>query len=84
MAVIREYYMTRNDGVKIFRSYSDKDVYIRKEGTDLTDVEMYDVEDAHCEYTETDEPITPTEEPNENAQKAEAFDYLTGRSTADE
>ena len=83
MAVIREYYMTRNDGVKIFRSYSDKDVYIRKEGTDLTGVEMYDVEDAHFVYVETDTPIE-TEEPNETAQKAEAFDYLTGRSTADE
>lgn len=57
MAVIREYYMTRNDGVKIFLSYSDKDVYIRKEGTDLTDVEMYDVEDAHFVYVETDTPI---------------------------
>lgn len=83
MAVIREYYMTRNDGVKIFRSYSDKDVYIRKEGTDLTGVEMYDVEDTHFVYVETDTPIE-TEEPNEIAQKAEAFDYLTGRSAADE
>ena len=83
MAIIREYYMTRNDSVKIFRSYSDKDVYIRKEGTDLTDVEMYDVEDAHFVYVETDTPIE-IEEPNETAQKAEAFDYLTGRSAADD
>ena len=62
MAVIREYYMTRNDGVKIFRSYSDKDVYIRKEGTDLTDVEMYDVEDEHFVYVETDTPIEAEED----------------------
>ena len=62
MAVIREYYMTRNDGVKIFRSYSDKDVYIRKEGTDLTDVEMCDVEDAHLVYVETDTPIEAEED----------------------
>ena len=82
MAVIREYYMTRNDGVKIFRSYSDKDVYIRKEGTDLTDVEMYDVEDAHFVYVETDAPIEE-ESQTETEQKAAAFDYLTGRSTAD-
>lgn len=79
MAVIRKYYMTRNDGMKIFRSYSDKDVYIRKEGTDLTDVEMYDVEGAIFEYVETDVPIEEAELIDEIQQKAAAFNYLTGR-----
>lgn len=64
------------------KNYSDSGYYIERDGVRYS--EAIDPSDILREYTETDEPITPTEEPNETAQKAEAFDYLTGRSTADD
>ena len=37
--IIREFYMTRKDGVNLYKTYSDKGVYIIKQGTD----EKYDI-----------------------------------------
>lgn len=62
--VIKEFYETRKDGVRLFKSYSDRGVYIQKIGTDEVYESAIDVEDATFEYTETDEPI-PAEEPIE-------------------
>ena len=64
------------------KQYSDSGFYIERDGEKYS--EAIDPSGILREYTETDEPITPTEEPNETAQKAEAFDYLTGRSTTDD
>lgn len=73
--------LTIND--RLFtKNYSDSGYYIERDGVRYS--EAIDPSDILREYTETDEPITPTEEPNETAQKAEAFDYLTGRSTTDD
>ena len=69
-------------GMAFVKTYSDGGFYIERDGEKYS--EAIDPADIPREYTETDELISPTEEPDEIAQKAEAFDYLTGRSTADD
>ena len=59
--VQREYHSTREDGVKLFRSYSDQGVLIRKLGTQQTYAEAIDVENAPYRYVETDIPIEKEE-----------------------
>ena len=75
-----DYYDTRPDGVKLYRSYSDVNMMIRKDGTEEIYAEAIDVENSGYTYTETDIPIEPDEPTSEVEQKAEAFDYLTGVS----
>lgn len=63
------------------KNYSDSGYYIERDGVRYS--EAIDPSGILREYAETDEPIEE-EEPNEIAQKAAAFDYLTGRSAADD
>ena len=81
--IIKELYTTRPDGVKLFLNYSDKGVYIRQDQTGIEYTEAIDVETAPYTYTETDKPIEG-EPQDETEQKAEAYDYLTGRSNGNE
>lgn len=53
----REHYATREDGVELTRTYSDKGVKIQKVGTDEIYDDAVDVEGAGYRYTETEEPI---------------------------
>lgn len=53
----REFYMTRRDGVNLYRTYSDKSVQIRKVGTDEIYDEAVDIAYAPYIYEETDIPI---------------------------
>lgn len=55
--IIRKFFEERNDGVILYRSYSDKDVYIRKIGTNEEYSEAIDVEDAPYRYEETERLI---------------------------
>lgn len=57
----KEFFRTREDGVRLFKSYSDKGVYIHKIGTDEEYSEAIDVENAPYEYEETDKPIEKEE-----------------------
>lgn len=52
--VIRDFYKTREDGVKLFRTYSDKNCYIQKKDTDELYSEAIDVEDSQYEYIESE------------------------------
>lgn len=52
-----EYYKTREDGVDLYRTYSDSDMMIRKDGTEELYIEAIDVEDSGFTYTETDMPV---------------------------
>lgn len=54
--IIKEYYKTRDDGVKLFRTYSDLDVMIENEDGELF-VDAIDPEDAERTYIETEIPI---------------------------
>ena len=70
-------------GSKAFvKQYSDGGFYIERDGEKYS--EAIDPADISREYAETDEPIPPAEDPDETVQKAAAFDYLTGRSAANE
>lgn len=59
----KEFYTTREDGVNLYRTYSDEGYYIRKVGTDEVYSEAIDIEDAPYEYEETSEKIEVVEEP---------------------
>ena len=55
--IIREFYMTRQDGVNLYKTYSDKGVYIKKQGTDQKEDIALDVENTNYTYEETNEKI---------------------------
>lgn len=55
--IVREFYTTRKDGVKLFKTYSDSDMYIRQVETGIEYSEAIDVEDAPYTYEETDKAI---------------------------
>ena len=75
MAIVKEFYKERNDGVKLNRTYSDKGYMIKKVGTDEIYEEAIDVENAPYEYEETTELIEVT---SEIELKAQAYDILVG------
>lgn len=60
--IVREFYKERTDGVKLYRTYSDKGVYIRKVGTEEIYTEAVDIEEALHSYEETDTEIEEIEE----------------------
>ena len=92
------YYMTRSDGVELYRfavpntktgdEWDRPQFKIRQDQTDILYGEAIDVENALYTYTETDIPAESDIEPSpideDIVQKAEAFDYLTGRSGGNE
>ena len=55
--VKKEFFMTRQDGVRLFKSYSDQNLYIQKLGTDEVYSSAIDVENAPYVYVETNEKI---------------------------
>ncbi len=55
--IIREFYMTRNDGVNLYKTSSDKNVYIIKQGTNEKYDVAIDVENTSYIYEETEEVI---------------------------
>lgn len=59
--IVKEFYRTREDGVNLYRTYSDANVHIRKVGTDEVYGEAIDVENAPYTYEETDKPIEEPE-----------------------
>ena len=59
--IVREFYTTREDGVNLYRTYSDTNLMIRKIGTDEVYSEAIDVENSSYYYEETDTPIVVEE-----------------------
>lgn len=55
--IIKEFYRTRNDGVRLFRTFSNSNLKIQKVGTDEVYDEAIDVEGSPYRYYETDIPI---------------------------
>lgn len=62
MAIVKEFYKTREDGVKLYRTYSDEDYKIKKIGTDEIYDEAIDIENASYKYEETTEKIEVEED----------------------
>lgn len=54
--IVKEFYKTREDGVRLYRTYSDEGLMIQKVGTDELYDEAIDVEGAPFSYVETDIP----------------------------
>ena len=57
--IVREYFSERFDGVRLFKTYSNEGMKIRKVGTSEVYDEAIDIEGAPYEYEETDELIEP-------------------------
>lgn len=55
--LVKEYLKTRNDGVKLYRTYSDMGMYILQNETGIEYEEAVDVEDAQYTYTEAKKTI---------------------------
>ena len=60
--VVKEYYTTLEDGLKLYRSYSDQNFTIIQDQTGIEYTEAIDSENAPYTYTETDHLIDLTEE----------------------
>lgn len=58
MAIVREYYTTRKDNVKLYITRSDNNKIIRKTGTNEEYNEAIDIENSPYSYEETDKEIT--------------------------
>ena len=75
----REFYRTREDGVNLYRTFTNKTVYIRQEQTgEEYPVEAIDVENAPYTYIETDIPIgiDPTPELETDLTVADTLEML--------
>lgn len=68
--VIKEFYTTRADGVKLFRTYSDAGKYLIQNETGIEYTEAIDVENAPYTYSEGDDLPELTAE--------EALDIIVG------
>lgn len=60
--IVREFYRQREDGVNLYRTYSDENYRIRQIETGAIYDEAIDVENATYTYEETDEKIEIIEE----------------------
>lgn len=60
--IIKEFYEQREDGVNLYRSYSDRNLKILQNETGVVYDDAIDVENAPYTYSETDESIEPVEE----------------------
>lgn len=58
----KEFFRTREDGINLYRTYSDKKYKIRKIGTNEIYDEAIDIEGSDYRYEETDEKIEDDEE----------------------
>lgn len=59
--IIKEYLITREDGIKLYKTSSDAGMKIQKVGTDEIYDEAIDIESAAFEYAETDIPVEAAE-----------------------
>ena len=63
--IIREFFKTREDGVNLYRTYSDQGFRIKQNETNRIYDEAIDIENATYTYSETDELIPVQEEATE-------------------
>ena len=55
--IVKEFYKTREDGVKLYRTYSDENYKIRQIETGIIYDEAIDVENIEYTYEETNEKL---------------------------
>ena len=61
--IVKEYYGTTQEGVKLYKTYSNSNCYIQKAGTSEIYTEAIDVENSVFKYIELDKQFIP-ETPN--------------------
>lgn len=59
--IVREFFKAREDGVNLYRTFSDKNLYIKQLETGNIYEEAIDIEESTFTYEETDEPISTNE-----------------------
>lgn len=69
--IVKEEYRTREDGVRLYRTYSDIGNYIRQVETNVIYAEAVDVEGALFTYEETEDKI--------EIEQVEATQYAYGK-----
>lgn len=74
MSMITEYYRTREDGVRLVRTYSDRGMMIHGGFPEGDYVESIDPEDSGRTYTETEMPV-----PEDELTDTEALNIIMGR-----
>lgn len=67
--IVTEFYKTREDGVNLYRTYSDADFMIRQVSTGAIYTEAVDIENSGNIYEETDLPLEDEDVPDEEALK---------------
>ena len=80
MVIYQNY--TTVEGVERVKAYSDKNVYIERDGALYSEADDFAYQNR--KYAETDIPIADDSTSTETEKKAAAFDYLTGRSATNE
>lgn len=55
--VVKEFYKQRNDGVKLYRTYSDENFRLLQVETGIIYDEAVDIETANYTYEETEEKV---------------------------
>lgn len=63
--IVKKFYKTRNDGVNLYRTYSDIHHYIIQDQTGIEYDEAIDIEDSEYTYTESDKIIEGYDEEEE-------------------
>lgn len=74
--VVRDFYKKRNDGVRLYKTYSNSGYFIKQNSTNIVYSEAIDVENTTYTYEETDELIPieeATKEEKEAFKKAQEF-----------
>lgn len=76
--IVREFYRVREDGVTLYRTYSDSDYYIKQVETGAVYSEAIDVGSAPYTYEETEEKIERELIENEDGltNNTEEADYV--------
>ena len=68
--IITEFYEQREDGVNLYRTYSNSNMKILQNETGAIYDDAIDVENAPYTYSETTTPVEPVEEENEDMLNA--------------
>lgn len=74
--IVRKLYITREDGVKLYITYSDAGMKIEQSQTGILYDSAVDVENAPYTYTETSEPVDGPVDPEYNEPDISAQDAL--------
>lgn len=64
--IVKEFYLTRKDGVNLYRTYSDSNFYLIQNETGVEYSEAIDVEGAPYTYSESDRLVEEIEENKED------------------